>query len=158
MTHHPGIVVTGASGRMGQMLIKLIGENDKVRLVGAIERSGHDWVGQDLGVVPAGGDLELVEPGIESDEPRAAVRVRCLLVGVVLAGQLDRRTLDRGTRDGVNGSAAYGDRLRRSGGRGENRGDQDESESGDHRSPPSVYADGGRIPSSKSLAGFRFGS
>lgn len=57
MTHHPGIVVTGASGRMGQMLIKLVIESDKVRLVGAVERTGHEWVGQDVGVVMGGAAL-----------------------------------------------------------------------------------------------------
>ena len=45
----PGIVVTGASGRMGQMLIRLLGENPHVRLVGALERPGHLWIGRDVG-------------------------------------------------------------------------------------------------------------
>lgn len=54
MTHHPGIVITGASGRMGQMLIKLVCDSDKVRLVGAVERTGHDWVGQDVGTAMGG--------------------------------------------------------------------------------------------------------
>jgi 4-hydroxy-tetrahydrodipicolinate reductase len=45
----PGIVVTGVSGRMGQMLAKIIAGSDKVRLVGAVERSGHAWIGRDLG-------------------------------------------------------------------------------------------------------------
>ncbi|MCF3974399.1 4-hydroxy-tetrahydrodipicolinate reductase [Paracoccus salsus] len=45
----PGIVVTGASGRMGQMLVRLIQDSDQARLVGALERAGHDWVGRDIG-------------------------------------------------------------------------------------------------------------
>ncbi|PJE35112.1 4-hydroxy-tetrahydrodipicolinate reductase [Pseudooceanicola lipolyticus] len=49
MTHHPGIVITGASGRMGQMLTRLVSDSDKVRLAGAVERAGHAWIGQDLG-------------------------------------------------------------------------------------------------------------
>ncbi|MAY85385.1 MAG: 4-hydroxy-tetrahydrodipicolinate reductase [Pseudooceanicola sp.] len=49
MTEQPGIVVTGASGRMGQMLIRTIAESGKARLVGAIERPGHDWIGRDAG-------------------------------------------------------------------------------------------------------------
>ena len=57
MTHRPGIVVTGASGRMGQMLIKLIGESEQVQLVGAVEREGHAWVGQDLGLAMGGPEL-----------------------------------------------------------------------------------------------------
>ncbi|NHF73651.1 4-hydroxy-tetrahydrodipicolinate reductase [Paracoccus xiamenensis] len=50
----PGIVITGVSGRMGQMLVRVVGESDKVRLVGAIERPGSDWVGRDLGQAMGG--------------------------------------------------------------------------------------------------------
>lgn len=57
MTHIPGIVVTGASGRMGQMLIRTITESDKAQLVGAVERKGHDWIGQDVGVAMGGAAL-----------------------------------------------------------------------------------------------------
>lgn len=49
MTNLPGIVITGASGRMGQMLIKTVLESDKAKLVGVVERKGHDWVGRDVG-------------------------------------------------------------------------------------------------------------
>lgn len=54
MEELPGIVITGASGRMGQMLIKTVLESDKARLVGAVEREGHDWIGQDVGVAMGG--------------------------------------------------------------------------------------------------------
>ncbi len=54
MTETPGIVVTGASGRMGQMLAQLVMASPKAHLVGALERPGHDWVGQDLGVAMGG--------------------------------------------------------------------------------------------------------
>lgn len=50
MMDKPGIVITGGSGRMGQMLIRTVLESDKAKLVGVVERSGHDWVGQDIGV------------------------------------------------------------------------------------------------------------
>ena len=50
----PGIVVTGASGRMGQMLIRLILDNPQVRLAGALERAGHDWIGRDIGQAMGG--------------------------------------------------------------------------------------------------------
>ncbi len=49
MSNLPGIVVMGASGRMGQMLIKEVLASDKARLVGALDRPGHDWVGRDIG-------------------------------------------------------------------------------------------------------------
>ena len=54
MTHIPGIVITGASGRMGRMLIKTVTDSDQVRLVGAVERKGHDWAGQDVGEAMGG--------------------------------------------------------------------------------------------------------
>ncbi len=57
MTHKPGIVITGASGRMGQMLIQTVVASDKVTLVGAVERSGHDWIGQDVGTAMGGAPL-----------------------------------------------------------------------------------------------------
>lgn len=57
MTHKPGIVVTGASGRMGQMLIKTVCESDKAQLVGAVERPGHPWVGRDVGEAMGGAAL-----------------------------------------------------------------------------------------------------
>ncbi|SFR14257.1 4-hydroxy-tetrahydrodipicolinate reductase [Poseidonocella sedimentorum] len=49
MTDLPGIVVTGAAGRMGQMLIKTVLESDAARFVGALERAGHPWIGKDAG-------------------------------------------------------------------------------------------------------------
>ncbi|WP_435230333.1 4-hydroxy-tetrahydrodipicolinate reductase [Pseudopelagicola sp. nBUS_20] len=49
MEELPGIVITGASGRMGQMLIKTVAESDKAELAGAVERLGHEWVGRDVG-------------------------------------------------------------------------------------------------------------
>lgn len=49
MQNLPGLVVTGASGRMGQMLIRMIAATDRARLVGCLERPGHGWVGRDVG-------------------------------------------------------------------------------------------------------------
>ncbi|MEM8593118.1 MAG: 4-hydroxy-tetrahydrodipicolinate reductase, partial [Pseudomonadota bacterium] len=57
MAELPGIVVTGASGRMGQMLIDTITASDRARLVGAVEREGHGWVGQDVGAARGGAEL-----------------------------------------------------------------------------------------------------
>jgi 4-hydroxy-tetrahydrodipicolinate reductase len=50
----PGLVVTGASGRMGQTLIRLALESDKLRLVGCVVRSGNPWVGRDVGEAMGG--------------------------------------------------------------------------------------------------------
>jgi 4-hydroxy-tetrahydrodipicolinate reductase len=48
------LAVMGASGRMGQMLVRLIAENTETILAAAIVRSGHAWIGQDLGVAMGG--------------------------------------------------------------------------------------------------------
>ncbi|WP_347267048.1 4-hydroxy-tetrahydrodipicolinate reductase [Paracoccus sp. (in: a-proteobacteria)] len=53
----PGIVVTGASGRMGQMLVRSVLESDQARLVGAVERAGSPWIGRDLGEAMGGAAL-----------------------------------------------------------------------------------------------------
>lgn len=68
MHEHPGIVITGASGRMGQTLIKAVQASDAMRLVGALERPGHDWVGRDIGV--AMGEAEVGV--IVGDDPLVA--------------------------------------------------------------------------------------
>lgn len=69
MTNLPGIVIAGASGRMGRMLIRTVLESDAARLVGAVERRGSEWIGHDAG--------ELVgEPrlGVSiTDDPLAAM-------------------------------------------------------------------------------------
>ena len=54
------VVVTGASGRMGQTLINLITNNGKLELVGALERSNHEWIGQDIGAAMGGSELGVI--------------------------------------------------------------------------------------------------
>ena len=57
MADLPGIVITGASGRMGQMLIQTVTASEKARLVGCIERPGHAWIGRDVGECMGGAAL-----------------------------------------------------------------------------------------------------
>ncbi|MBV1903431.1 MAG: 4-hydroxy-tetrahydrodipicolinate reductase [Marinosulfonomonas sp.] len=59
MTEKTRIVVTGASGRMGQMLIRTVLASKKAELVGVVERSGHSWVGLDIGRAMGGTDIGL---------------------------------------------------------------------------------------------------
>jgi 4-hydroxy-tetrahydrodipicolinate reductase len=54
MTQTTGIAITGISGRMGQMLAREVAAHPDMHLAGAIERAGHDWVGQDVGVAMGG--------------------------------------------------------------------------------------------------------
>ncbi|MEM8789794.1 MAG: 4-hydroxy-tetrahydrodipicolinate reductase [Pseudomonadota bacterium] len=48
------IAVLGAAGRMGQMLVRAVGETTQVRLSGVTERAGHGWIGCDLGEAMGG--------------------------------------------------------------------------------------------------------
>ena len=54
MADLPGLVVTGASGRMGQMLIDTVNASDRANMVGALEVPGHPRVGLELGVAMGG--------------------------------------------------------------------------------------------------------
>ena len=54
MAQTTGITVTGVSGRMGQMLVREIAAREDTHLVGAIDRTGHDWIGRDLGEAMGG--------------------------------------------------------------------------------------------------------
>ena len=49
MENQVAVAVVGASGRMGRMLIQAIEESPEARLAGVTERTGHDWIGRDLG-------------------------------------------------------------------------------------------------------------
>jgi 4-hydroxy-tetrahydrodipicolinate reductase len=49
-----GVVVTGASGRMGRTLLGLVAAEPRMRLVGALERPGHPWIGRDAGEAMGG--------------------------------------------------------------------------------------------------------
>ncbi|MCT8159010.1 4-hydroxy-tetrahydrodipicolinate reductase [Pseudoruegeria sp. SHC-113] len=76
MSTLPGIVVTGASGRMGQMLIRTIEESGKAKLVGALERPGHDWVGKDVGICMGGAPLGVL---VEDDPLEAFARAQAVI-------------------------------------------------------------------------------
>jgi 4-hydroxy-tetrahydrodipicolinate reductase len=57
MTDLPGIVVTGASGRMGQMLMRTVAASEHARLIAALDRPGHPWIGRDAGEAMGGAAL-----------------------------------------------------------------------------------------------------
>ncbi|TVS02699.1 MAG: 4-hydroxy-tetrahydrodipicolinate reductase [Rhodobacteraceae bacterium] len=62
------MAVMGASGRMGQILIRLIDESDSATLTGAVEREGHDWASRDLGAAMGGPPRGLI---VTSDRAEA---------------------------------------------------------------------------------------
>ncbi len=62
------MAVMGASGRMGQMLIRLIDESTEATLAAAVEREGHEWAGRDLGAAMGGPPRGLI---VTSDRAEA---------------------------------------------------------------------------------------
>lgn len=76
MANGPGIVVTGASGRMGQMLIETIVASDVCHLSGALERDGHAWIGQDVGVAMGGQPLGIL---VSSDAKAAFAKAQAVI-------------------------------------------------------------------------------
>lgn len=69
MTDQPNTLITGGSGRMGQMLIREITARDDCALSGVLERPGHPWVGQDVGTAMGGAPLGV----IVTDDPLEAI-------------------------------------------------------------------------------------
>lgn len=53
------LVVVGAAGRMGRMLIKAVAEAEGCRLVGAIAKPGSEAIGHDAGLIAGTGLLEV---------------------------------------------------------------------------------------------------
>ncbi len=51
------VAVSGAAGRMGRTLVRLIAEADDLRLVGAVEAPGHPALGTDAGTLAGAGPL-----------------------------------------------------------------------------------------------------
>ncbi|MBM4018342.1 MAG: 4-hydroxy-tetrahydrodipicolinate reductase [Planctomycetes bacterium] len=51
------VVISGAAGRMGRTLVRLVAESEDTRLIGAVEASGHPCLGGDAGLLAGAGDL-----------------------------------------------------------------------------------------------------
>ena len=57
------IAVTGAAGRMGGRIITAVKEAEGLELAGAVERPGHDMIGQDAGLIAGCGALGVAVSG-----------------------------------------------------------------------------------------------
>lgn len=90
MADVPGIVVTGVSGRMGQMLVGLLRNHPQARLIGAVEREGHPWIGQDLGQAMGGATLGL---GVTDDPVSVFARAQAVIDFTAPAATLGFATL-----------------------------------------------------------------
>ena len=69
MSQTPGMTITGASGRMGQMLIQQVTASDRMHVHSVLERPGHAWVGRDVGEVMGGTAVGVVV----TDNPEEAI-------------------------------------------------------------------------------------
>jgi 4-hydroxy-tetrahydrodipicolinate reductase len=76
MSELPGVVITGASGRMGQMLIREVLASDRLRLVAALGRAGHPWVGRDVGACLGGAEIGLT---VSDDALEAFARAQAVI-------------------------------------------------------------------------------
>jgi len=54
------IIVTGASGRMGQRLVAAVAAGGDTQLVGATERAGHAAISKDAGLLAGAGELKVM--------------------------------------------------------------------------------------------------
>lgn len=68
--------VAGVSGRMGQMLARAVVEREDASLVGATERPGHPWIGQDLGSALGGAAIGVT---VEDDPLEPFARSQAVL-------------------------------------------------------------------------------
>ncbi|GAB6063915.1 4-hydroxy-tetrahydrodipicolinate reductase [Deferrisoma palaeochoriense] len=107
-------VVTGAAGRMGTTLVRLIGETEGIEVAAAVERPAHPAVGRDAGEVAGigplgvriGDDLEtaLADAGVVVDFTSATASVghvdavcragKAIVVGSTGFSPEDRRRLE----------------------------------------------------------------
>ncbi|HLK12428.1 MAG TPA: 4-hydroxy-tetrahydrodipicolinate reductase [Candidatus Binatia bacterium] len=59
MSEAVGVVVCGAAGRMGRLLLALARADPGLRVAGAVEAPGHPSIGRDAGEIAGGGPLGL---------------------------------------------------------------------------------------------------
>jgi 4-hydroxy-tetrahydrodipicolinate reductase len=89
MDDRPGIVITGASGRMGQMLVRSVLASDRARLHACLEREGHPWVGQDIGTAMGGAPVGVIvgcDPLEAFAQARAVIDFTAPAASVAFAG------------------------------------------------------------------------
>jgi len=71
-----GIVVTGAAGRMGMMITAAAAADERVEISGALEKDGHQSVGQDVGLLAGLGEIGVpiaTDPGPVLKEGRVMI-------------------------------------------------------------------------------------
>jgi 4-hydroxy-tetrahydrodipicolinate reductase len=80
MTDHSGhplrLIVTGASGRMGRMLVKAIADHAEIHLVAALDAPNSAFIGQDAGLVAGIGASGIA---ITAELPDAAINADAMI-------------------------------------------------------------------------------
>jgi 4-hydroxy-tetrahydrodipicolinate reductase len=112
------LVVVGAAGRMGRMLLKAVAESPACRLVGAVERAGSPALGQDAGALAgvaatgiavtddplpvfakADGVLDFTSPAATTDFAALAAQARIVhVVGTTGLGEAEFAQLEAAAR------------------------------------------------------------
>jgi len=87
--------VTGAAGRMGSLIARVIDETEGIELAGGVERQGHPAVGRDLGEVVGIGTL-----GVALSDDFDAVVSACDVVIDFTAAEASHRHIEATRRAG----------------------------------------------------------
>jgi 4-hydroxy-tetrahydrodipicolinate reductase len=98
-------LVTGAAGRMGSQIIRIIHETEGIALGGAVERPGHPSVGRDAGELAGLGSL-----GVVLSDDFAATVATCDVVVDFTSAEASLRHVDLTARAGkaiVVGSTGF---------------------------------------------------
>ena len=116
-----GIVVAGAAGRMGRMLVREVARTPGAHLKAALVREGHDWTGRDAGEaagidplgVPVTTDaveamagaqalIDFTTPGLTRELSELSAQARAVhVVGTTGLTDDDRAALQRAARHAV---------------------------------------------------------
>lgn len=109
----PKVVVMGAAGRMGRMLLEVAGQSGEVEIAGALERAGSEAIGTRIGGVAVTDDpiaaiagaqivLDFTTPAATVATAELTAQARCVhVVGTTGLTEADHAALDRAGRHAV---------------------------------------------------------
>src|SRR5271169_7119518 len=113
------LIVSGAAGRMGRMIIRTIHESDGLKLTGALERPDSPWLGADPGLLagcPASGLAIVADPLpllVEADaiidfsSPAASVELAGLAAQARIADVIGTTGLSDDDLDRIDAAARH---------------------------------------------------
>src|ERR1700749_2658230 len=113
------LILSGATGRMGRMVVRAIHESDRFVLAGALEREDSPWLGQDPGLLagcPAKGLQIVADPLpllleadaiIDFSSPAASVALAALAAQARIADVIGTTGLTDEDLDKIGGAARH---------------------------------------------------